>query len=232
MKKNNLIHLICIATLLAACSDAPESHKAEASEAKEVTGTGGVAYTVDTAASTIKWVGTKVTGYHSGAIPISKGTITIDGNNVTGGSITMNMQRISVSGPEGSTAKANAQLEGHLKSKDFFEVDKYNEAKFEITGIAPTTQSISDTSDPRQAEIDQYKVTNPTHMVSGNLTIKEQTKNISFPARITVSGNNVEAIAKFNIDRTQWNIVYPGKPDDLIRNDIHLGLSVKATRTN
>jgi hypothetical protein len=56
------------------------------------------------------------------------------------------------------------------------------------------------------------------------------TKNIEFPARITVSGNTAEAIAKFNIDRRDWNITYPGQPDDLIRDDIHLGISIKAVK--
>jgi polyisoprenoid-binding protein YceI len=67
-------------------------------------------------------------------------------------------------------------------------------------------------------------------LVSGNLTLKGVTKNIEFPARITVSGNTAEAIAKFNIDRKDWGIVYPGKPDDLIRDAIHLGISIKAAK--
>ena len=66
--------------------------------------------------------------------------------------------------------------------------------------------------------------------MSGNLTLKGVTKNIEFPARITVSGNIAEAIAKFNIDRKEWGIVYPGQPDDLIRDQIHLGISIKASK--
>ena len=93
-----------------------------------------------------------------------------------------------------------------------------------------TGNAIKDTVDPRQEEINKYKVTDPTHLVSGNLTLKGVTKNIEFPARITVSGNSAEAIAKFNIDRKDWGIVYPGKPDDLIRDAIHLGISIKAAK--
>jgi polyisoprenoid-binding protein YceI len=67
-------------------------------------------------------------------------------------------------------------------------------------------------------------------LISGNLTLKGVTKNIEFPARITVSGNAAEAIAKFNIDRKEWGIVYAGKPDDLIRDAVHLGISIKAAK--
>jgi polyisoprenoid-binding protein YceI len=90
--------------------------------------------------------------------------------------------------------------------------------------------AIKDSSDARQEEINKYKVLNPTHLVSGNLTLKGVTKNIEFPASITVSGNSAEATAKFNINRKEWGIVYPGKPDDLIRDAIHLGIYIKAAK--
>jgi len=149
---------------------------------------------------------------------------------LTGGNFVLDMTSILVSGPTGSDAGMNAKLNGHLKSPDFFDVEKNPEATFVITDIKPFTGTVKDTTDPRQESISQYKVTNPTNTVSGNLTIKGITKNISFPARITVTGNSIDAVAKFNIDRTQWNIVYPGKPDDLIRNDINLGIALKATK--
>jgi hypothetical protein len=60
--------------------------------------------------------------------------------------------------------------------------------------------------------------------------MKGITKNIEFPARITTSGNTVDAIAKFNINRKDWNIVYAGQPDDLIRDDVHLGIAIKANK--
>ena len=110
----------------------------------------------------------------------------------------------------------------------FFEVDKHPVASFVITSVTPFSGSVKDTADPRQESISKYRVPNPTHTVSGNLTIKGITKNIEFPASIVAGDNAVNAIAKFNADRTQWNIVYPGKPDDLIRNDIHFGISLKA----
>ena len=116
-----------------------------------------------------------------------------------------------------------------LSSLLFFDVAANPEATFTITSIAPFSGTAKDSADPRQESISKYKVTNPTHTVSGNLTIKGVTKNITFPAQLTVSGSSADAIAKFNINRKDWDIVYPGKPDDLIRDEVHLGIALKAT---
>lgn len=60
--------------------------------------------------------------------------------------------------------------------------------------------------------------------------MKGITKNIEFPTGITFNENSVEATAKFNINRKQWDIVYLGQPDDLVKDDIHLGILLKASK--
>jgi polyisoprenoid-binding protein YceI len=231
MRKNLLFIFPVTAILFLSCTNAPESDKAITSEAKEVsTNTEGVSFKVDTTSSKIEWVATKVSGYHTGTINIKTGDLKVNDSTITGGSFVMNMPSIVVSGPKGSDPAMNTKLLNHLKSPDFFDVEKYHEATFVITSVKPFTGTVPDSTDPRQASINQYKVTNPTHTVSGNLTIKNITKNIEFPARISNNGNSVDAMAKFNIDRSQWDIVYPGKPDDLIRNTIHLGVALKAVK--
>jgi polyisoprenoid-binding protein YceI len=154
----------------------------------------------------------------------------IQDGNVNGGNFVLDMNSMVVSGPKGADAASNNKLLGHLKSPDFFEVSKYPDATFVITAVNPFSGTVKDTTDPRQESISKYKVADPTHSVSGNLTIKGIAKNIEFPARITISGNAADAIARFNVDRTQWNLVYPGKPDDLIRNEIHFGIMLKAAK--
>jgi YceI-like domain len=231
MKKKNLIALLSGAVILfSACNNAPDSDKAVTSEAKEVVAASGTGLKLDTALSKIKWVATKVSAYHTCTINRKSGELKATDSTLTGGNFVLDMNSILVSGPAGSDPAMNAKLNGHLKSGDFFDVEKNPEATFVITEVKPFTGAVKDTTDPRQESISEYKVPNPTHTVSGNLTIKGTTKNISFPARITVAASSVDAIAKFNIDRTQWNIVYPGKPDDLIRNDIHLGIALKASK--
>lgn len=214
--------------LFAACADAPKSDKAETTEAQKVNTTTGTSFKVDATASKVEWVATKVTAYHTGTLNVKSGELIVQDGNVTGGNFVLDMTSIVVLGPPGSDAKANAKLLSHLKSPDFFDVEANPEATFTITSVAPFSGIAKDSADPRQESISKYKVTDPTHTVSGNLTIKGVTKNITFPAQLTIAGNSASAIAKFNINRQDWDIVYPGKPDDLIRNEVHLGIALKA----
>jgi polyisoprenoid-binding protein YceI len=232
MKKNFLVMMSAGLIAVISCTNAPESDKAKTTEAKEVNQSKtGERWNLNVSDSKIEWIGTKVTGYHTGVVPLKDGQIYVNNNEVSGGRFVMDIANMNVSGPKGSNSSKNNELLGHLKSVDFFDVSKYPDATFELTDIKPYHgEAIKDTSDVRQEEISEYKVTNPTHIVSGNLTMKGVTKNIEFPARITVSGNTAEAIAKFNINRKDWGIVYKGKPDDLIRDDIHLGISIKASK--
>lgn len=228
--KRNLTALLLTATFFTACTDAPDSDKAATSEAKEVTANADEAWNVKTNDSKIEWIGTKVTGYHTGVVPIKDGELYVKDGGVTGGKFVMDVANLTISGPKEVDEASNTKLLGHLKSGDFFDVEKHPEASFELTGVKPFEGSVKDTADPRQDEINEYKVGNPTHTISGNMTIKGVTKNIEFPARITVNGNNAEAVAKFNIDRKEWGIVYPGKPDDLIRDEVHLGIRIVAEK--
>jgi polyisoprenoid-binding protein YceI len=232
MKKSFLVIMSAGLFAVISCTNAPESDKAKTTDAKEVNQSKtGERWNLNVSDSKIEWIGTKVTGYHTGTVPLKEGQIYVNNNEVTGGKFVMDIANMNVSGPKGSDSAGNNKLLGHLKSADFFDVSKYPDAAFELTDVKPYKgEAIKDTSDVRQEEISEYKVTNPTHLVSGNLTMKGVTKNIEFPARITVSGNIAEATAKFNINRKDWGIVYKGKPDDLIRDDIHLGISIKASK--
>ena len=230
--KTILIAAVACLTIFVCCKSAPKSDEAKTTEAKEVTNDkSGESWKVNTSDSKIEWIGTKVTGYHTGNVPVKSGEIIVGNGEVKGGKFVLDLANMQVSGPKNVDAKSNEKLLGHLKSADFFDVEKNPEGLFELTNVKPYEGgAVKDSTDPRQEEINKYKVTDPTHMVSGNLTLKGTTKNIEFPAKITVSGNTAEAIAKFNIDRKDWGIVYPGKPDDLIRDAIHLGISIKATK--
>ncbi len=229
MKKYHCVYpAVLLLLLLTRCTNAPDAEKAKTTEAKEVTASTGTALKIDTTESKIEWVATKVSGYHTGTVNIKSGDINVQDGKITGGNFVLDMGSIVVSGPPGSDEKSNTKLLTHLKSNDFFEVSAHPIATFVITSVTPFNGTVQDSADKRQESISKYKVANPTHTVSGNLTLKGITKNIEFPASIVVSGNSVNALAKFNVDRRMWDIVYPGKPDDLIRNDIHLGISLKA----
>ena len=232
--KTRLLSNVLLGGLIAciSCTSAPDSDEAKTTDAKDVSESkAGEKWNLNVTDSKIEWIGTKVSGYHTGIVPLKSGDIYVNNGEVTGGKFVMDVANMKVEGPKGSDTASNAKLLGHLKSADFFDVTTHPEGTFELTNIkAYTGEAVKDTTDPRQDEINEYKVTNPTHLVSGNLTLKGITKNIEFPARITVSGNNAEAIAKFNIDRKEWGIVYKGKPDELIRDAIHLSISIRAAK--
>jgi len=232
MKKEFIVMMGFGLLAFISCTNAPESDKAKTTDAKEVDQSKtGEKWNLNVSDSKIEWIGTKVTGYHTGTVPLKNGEIYVSNGGVTGGKIVMDVANMNVSGPKAVDSTSNNKLLGHLKSADFFDVSTYPDATFEFTNVKPYSGGpVKDTVDERQKEIDEYKVTDPTHLVSGNLTMKGVTKNIEFPARITISGNTAEAVAKFNINRKDWGIVYKGKPDDLIRDEIHLGISIKASK--
>lgn len=228
--KKYILFLGSAFTAIASCTNAPDSDEAKVTETKEVATTAGEAFRVDTSASTVEWIGTKVTGYHSGEVPVKSGELNVKDNNLASGKFVLDISRMTVTGPEGSKPKDNDKLLGHLKTADFFDVEKHPEAQFEVTGVRAFSGTVADENDPRQTSLNKYKVGNPTHMINGNLTIKGVSKNIEFPARVTITGNTLEALAKFNIDRKQWDLNYPGAPNDLIRDQIHFGISLRATK--
>jgi polyisoprenoid-binding protein YceI len=72
-----------------------------------------------------------------------------------------------------------------------------------------------------------------THTIKGNLTLKDSTKNISFPAKVSISNDKITAAADFNIDRTQWGMNYkgPNNPQDwFIRKEVNLKFAISASK--
>lgn len=146
---------------------------------------------IDTTTSTINWTGRKVTGEHKGTIKISKGEVNLDGEKIVGGKFDIDMKTIvdvDLTDPEWNT-----KLITHLKSADFFDIEKFPASKFEITSVAPFKDE---------------KKPGLNFTVNGNLTMKDVTKGISFPGKINVSNGVVTAEAEFDVDRTDWGIKY------------------------
>jgi polyisoprenoid-binding protein YceI len=167
-------------------------------------------YKVDTQKSNILWVGKKVVGSHNGAIKLSSGTITANGKVLTGGSFVIDMQSMT-------DADNSARLLGHLKSDDFFGVEKYPTAQFVVTKVTPAGSG--------QAN------------VAGNLTIKGVTSAIKFPATYSITGNTLTAVAKdVKVDRTIYNIKYGSKTlaetvaDKAIDDEFILNITLVATK--
>lgn len=208
------------ATLFTACN-APDADKAETGDQQIETTAEGTPYAVDNS-STATWTGTKPGGSHEGTFPISEGSILVKDNNVTGGTFTINIAGIK-NKDLASDPDNQAKLEGHLKSPDFFDVEKYPTAKFVITNVEPFVADSANVSLTEGA----------THKLTGNLTLKDKTKSVSFPAKVTVGANSATAVADFNIDRTEWEMNYkgPNNPQDwMISKTVNIKINLSSTK--
>lgn len=206
------------ALFFASCQSAPDADEAVTGEVEAAAGIDGTAYPVDVAGTNIAWIGTKANGQHNGTFKVTDGTLSVKDGNLNGGSFTIDVSSLTVADLEGED---KGKLEGHLKSGDFFLVDSFPTAKFEITSVAPY-DAASATS----------KLDGATHTISGNLTLRGETKNVSFPAIVSMEGNAITAKADFNIDRTEWGLNYkgPNNPADwFIAKEVNLKLDVKAS---
>lgn len=217
MKKVSLFLLAATCTLMACNS--PEGDKATTTDEQEVKSTTGVEFNVDST-STVKWTGSKPTGSHSGSLTVSGGKIIVNDNLVGSGSeFVININ--SLTNDDLTEEDGKSKLIGHLKSPDFFDAEKFPTSKFVITNVAAYT------ADSTAA------IKDANFLVSGNLTLKDSTKNVSFPAKIVIDGNNLNVVADFNIDRTQWGMNYkgPNNPQDwVISKDVNLKVDLKASK--
>jgi polyisoprenoid-binding protein YceI len=219
--KQILLALTAGTLFAASCQTAPEADKATATEQQTAAAATGETYTIDAAGSKIGWIGTKTGGQHNGSFLLSEGSFTIADGNLTGGNFSIDVTSLSV---EDLTGEDKAKLEGHLKSGDFFLTDSFPTAKFEITGV-----------EPFDASTGTSKLAGATHTISGNLTLRGETRNVSFPAIVKIEGTGVSAVADFNIDRTNWGLSYkgPNNPADwFIAKEVNLKLDVKAGKSN
>jgi polyisoprenoid-binding protein YceI len=191
------------ACLLAGCSDPADKVSKSAASAPQkpsATAVPSAKEYVIRSESKIGFVGSKVTGKHDGGFKNFAGVFKVaDGKIVDTPEIKIAMKSIWAD---------NDRLLGHLKSPDFFDVAKFPITTFTVTAI-----------DPAAAD---YKVT-------GNLFLHGVTKSISFPAKIEVTDEAVSVKSDFAINRKDFNINYPGKPDDLIRDNVVIKLDIKAT---
>jgi polyisoprenoid-binding protein YceI len=157
--------------------------------------------------SKIGFVGSKVTGSHEGAFTKFRGTVRLADGKPEASSVEVDIDTDSVKvEPE--------KLQNHMKSPDFFDTAKFPKATFKSTEIKPGGAN------------------GATHTVTGNLNLHGKEKSISFPATLAVSGTEASAKAEFSINRKDFDIVYPGAPNDLIREGVVIKLDLHAPRGN
>lgn len=200
---------LALALVVAGCSD-PNKDKTKATTGEAVAtaaapavAANATSYAFDGKDSKVGFVGSKVTGKHEGSFGTLTGTIKIPGADIEKGSVSASIETASVTSDD-------EKLTGHLKSPDFFDVEKFPKATFESTGV---------------------KKAGDAYTITGNLTLHGVTKSVTFPAKIAQAGDDVSVDAEFTINRKDFGIVYAGKADNLIRDDVALKLAIKAKKS-
>ncbi|MEZ4906725.1 MAG: YceI family protein [Saprospiraceae bacterium] len=202
-----------------ACNNAPKGEQAEVTEVateapvETAASVDGDVYKVDVAASELAYEGSKPTGKHHGTVAFKSGDVVVKDGNIVGGSVVFDLNTIN---DVSVTGEYKQKLEGHLKSPDFFDVEKYPEAKFEFVSFDKKENSTDGT----------------THTLTGNMTIKDVTKQLTFDVMVTPDGDNIVVAApQFVFDRTDFGLKYKSKKffsdlaDKFINDEI--GISFK-----
>jgi len=167
---------------------------------------GAAKHTFSHADSKIAFVGAKVSAKHDGAFNTFTGTVTLVDQAPEKSAVTAEIDVASIT-------TDSEKLTRHLKSPDLLDVAQFPKATFASTSVRPGGDK------------------GATHTVTGNFQLHGVTKSISFPATLKVAGDVVHVDAEFAINRKDFGIVYPGIPDDLIKDDVLLKLTIRAKKS-
>lgn len=188
-----------------------EQEMAAAAEASELSHE----YVVDIDESIIKWEGSKPTATHYGTVKLASGTLHEHEGKIEAGNFVIDMNTIVDEDLEGDYKNSlEAHLKGTVEGKegDFFNVTEYPNATFELTGIE-------------------------NDVISGNLTIKDKTNPIQFPAKITMNGDELTIVSDpIELDRTKWGVnfnsksIFPNIGDKVISDTIKITVNLRAKK--
>ena len=203
----NTLSVFAVVIVLAGCKNpgadvAPAKVEAEPATEKNTAPAEPVAtLPINPSNSKIEFVGAKVTRSHDGGFTDFGGKLELaDPVEQSGIEITIQTESLYAD---------DQKLTKHLKSPDFFDVEQFPTAVFKATGIEKAADG---------------------HTITGDLTLHGVTKRVSFPATVSVTDGEVTATSEFSINRKDFGIVYPGMPDDLIRDLVVVKLSLALPR--
>jgi len=219
MKKTTLVALV-FGAFLVSCSDNGKQVEAGDAETVEMVQTETtVEYKTIKEGSYFDWRASHLGGVEPrfGKMYAKTAEILVNNGAVTNASIEVDMTTLTVEN-FGDDAETTAKLTGHLLSPDLFNTEVYPTSKFELTSITEGT-----------GEYDSS--------ITGNLTILDVTKSITFNANVTVSESEVSVVSEdFAINRQDWGIIYHTEGDEdvpaeyIIANDIGFTINVSLTK--
>jgi polyisoprenoid-binding protein YceI len=150
---------------------------------------------LDPSASKFDFQAAKITKTHNAAFKQFSGAATLIGDE---------LQSIAAEVDTASLEADDPKLGGHIKSPDFLDVAKFPKATFKSSSIVKKPAGAA------------------THEISGALTLHGVTQEITFPATVSVTPARITTSADVRIDRQKFGVIYPGMPDDLIKDEVVL----------
>ncbi len=205
-----LATLLVATAVLTGCEDPAKNKPAATVTTAKATATAASAAADGSALSLssdskVEWVGSKVAGEHPGGFKTVTAKATLNDGKPEGGSVEVKIDVTSIYSDSDKLTK-------HLLNDDFFASTEHPEAKFVSTEIRKGGEG------------------GATHTVEGNLTLRGETKGISFPATITVDGGAVAVKSEFSINRKDFGMTYDGKADNLINDLVVIKLDLTFTK--
>lgn len=205
MTRSALVSALGLVLFASACSNPADGKpQAKVEEAAPVEApaakAGEASYVANVESSKLGFVGSKVTGSHEGGFKAFTATVVPMDGKVEGGSVSVEIDIDSMFSDD-------EKLTTHLKSADFFDAEGHPKAKFQSTAIKTGGEGRS-------------------HTVEGNLELHGVTKKITFPADIVMKDGKVDVDSEFSINRKDFEMVYAGMPDDLIRDEVVIKLDI------
>jgi polyisoprenoid-binding protein YceI len=218
--KKTVVTIFVISVMMGACSNNGE--KAETKEAQDVE----LIETNETIAlsnvsedSYLDWRASHLGGISPrfGKVYVKDAEVLVNNGELTNAKVNIDMASLTVDNFEEGSEDIE-KLKGHLLSEDFFKVENYPTSTFELTKIEPATGDYNS-------------------VLTGNLTILDTNKSITFKANVNVSDDKVTVDSEdFSIDRTEWNLTYnvegtEGVPADyIISNDVGFTINLTVTK--
>lgn len=208
MNKKYLILTSIILLFFVGCGKKTETNKSKVKNSS-VTHLNTGSYIINNSKSQLNWLGKEITTKtHTGTLAIKNGKIEVKSNSIIHGTVQIDMNSINVTDIAGD---GKSYLEGHLRSTDFFHVEKYSDAFI-------TFQN------------ENIPIENNQIHLTGNLTIKDITHPISFTANLLETEPTLKAKASLSFDRTKYDVRFrSGKyfenlGDKLILDDIDINV--------
>jgi len=217
--KKAAIALFVIGVAFTSCKN--NEKKAETKDAQEVEVVKAaeiITYNTVKDGSMLKWRAAHLVGVQKrfGTTMLKSASVLLNDNVVTNATFVVDLASLTVDNFDDTEQKG--KLEGHLKSPDFFNIEKHPTAKFELTNVEKTTGDYNS-------------------KITGNLTILEISKSITFNANIAVLDNSVAINSEdFSVNRQDWGLSYntegdKGVPADfLIADAVGFTINVAVTK--